>query len=166
MLKRTLATTIYATLFCGWSAAAKAHCGGGFCALVSGPEALGAAAPTSSAVDLRYEFIRQDTLRNGTRKTDPAGLPDAHDEVRTLNRNSVLTLDWALRESTTLRLQLPVVDRFHEHFHNDLVAGAEAEQWRYSEIGDISASGLFRRVLGGDLGTWRQVAHRFHRARQ
>ena len=50
-------------------------------------------------LDLRYEFIDQDQPRHGSNKVGVGELSQHHDEVRTINRNWLATLDYALHKS-------------------------------------------------------------------
>ncbi len=72
---------------------AGASCGSAYCTVNTEWEALGAAPKPGWTLDLRYEYLKQDTLRAGSDKTSPAGIPDTHDEISTLNRNVNVGLD-------------------------------------------------------------------------
>jgi len=131
------------------SAAAQASCGGAFCSLNTDLGVQGTWNKPGIRLDVRGEFINQDELRSGSHKTSPSGEVDEHDEVRTLNRNLLTTLDWNISEDWGVTLRVPLVDRAHKHIHNeDDGAGAggvepELEKWNFSGIGDIQALGRY-----------------------
>lgn len=124
-------------------ASAQASCGGAFCTLSTDWDVQGMGGKPGLRLDLRAEFIDQDQLRHGSHKTQPLGEVDEHDEVRTLNRNLLATLDWNINPQWGLTLKVPMVDRAHKHIHNeDDGAGGvepELEKWNFSGIGDVQA---------------------------
>lgn len=128
--------------------AANASCGAAFCTLNSDWGIQGAWEDSGTRLDLRYEWVRQDQLRSGTAKVPAAGIADTHDEVKTLNRNTILTLDHSLDPNWGISLRLPVVARKHEHIHNDPINGAQPETWKFSALGDVQLLGLYRFAPG------------------
>lgn len=122
---------------------AEANCGGAFCSLNTDSGVQGSWNKTGVRLDVRAEFIDLDQLRHGTDKVGPSGEVDEHDEVRTLNRNIIGTLDWNINQNWGLTLRAPFVDRSHKHIFNaDNNAGGtypELEKWDFSGIGDIQA---------------------------
>ncbi len=123
---------------------AGASCGSAYCTVNTAWEALGAAPQPGWTLDLRYEFLKQDTLRAGSGKTAPAGIPDTHDEVSTLNRNVHLGLDYAWNARWGVSLQIPYLQREHTHIHNDPINGAETESWDISALGDVRVLGVYQ----------------------
>ncbi len=96
MFHRRIVTHLLATLaLCATTMPAQASCGSAFCTLNTNEDALGPWVKPGLRLDLRAEYVRQDTLRSGTHKVDAAGEPDTHDEVHTLNRNFVASLDYS-----------------------------------------------------------------------
>ncbi|WP_223264432.1 hypothetical protein [Sulfuriferula plumbiphila] len=123
---------------------ANASCGAAFCTLNSDWGIQGAWEHSGTRLDLRYEWVRQGQLRSGTAKAAAAGIADTHDEVKTLNRNTIATLDHSLDSNWGIALRLPVVARKHEHIHNDPINGAQPETWKFSALGDVQLLGLYR----------------------
>ncbi|GBG15423.1 TonB-dependent receptor [Novimethylophilus kurashikiensis] len=115
-----------------------AHCGGAFCTLNTNWDTQGVWDKPGVRIDLRAEYIDLDQLREGTHKTGPAGVVDTHDEVRTLNRNFIGTLDYSFSPEWGVSLRVPLMNRYHNHIFNN-AAGPESETWRFTEIGDIQA---------------------------
>jgi len=136
-----------AALALGLPLQAAASCGSAFCSVNTSWDAHGAWFEQGARFDLRYEYIRQDQPRTGTRDLAVGEIPAHHDEVLTLNRNLVGALDYTFSPDWAVNVQLPVVDREHQHIHNHMGEALE-ESWSFTELGDVRA--LFRRRLG----TW------------
>ena len=66
---------------------------------------------------MRYEFIDQDQPRSGTGAVDVGEIHRHHDEVRTINRNYSAGFDYTFDSNWGVGVQLPIVDRSHEHIH-------------------------------------------------
>jgi Putative MetA-pathway of phenol degradation len=127
---------------------AAANCGSTFCTLNTDWDIQSINTKQGLRLDLRAEYIKQDQLRSGSHKTNPAGEVDTHDELRTINRNYLATLDWNINPTWGVTLKVPLVDRAHKHVHNeDDGAGGvapELETWDFSGLGDIQAIGRYR----------------------
>ncbi len=71
-----------------------------------------------------------------------------HDEVRTLNRNWLLNLDYGFDAHWGVAVTLPVANRDHDHIHNhhdDLVVkNISPEAWNFTEVGDARVLGRYR----------------------
>jgi len=147
MKLRFLAAAVLSTV----SIPALAHCGGAFCTLNTNWDVQGVWDKPGIRLDLRAEFIDLDQLRDGTDKTKPAGVVDTHDEKRTINRNYIATLDYSFSPDWGVSLRVPVVDRYHNHVHND-VGGPEPETWRFTEIGDVQVVGRYTFYHSPDNG--------------
>jgi hypothetical protein len=126
------------------ASSAHASCGGAFCTINTSEDALGPWVKPGWRMDLRAEYVEQDTLRSGSAKIAPAGEPDTHDEVRTLNRNFLASLDYSWNAAWGVSAQVPWVSRFHEHIHNDPVDGPASEQWRFEKFGDVRIVGRYQ----------------------
>lgn len=147
MKLRSLVAALLATI----SMPAFAHCGGAFCTLNTNWDVQGVWDKPGIRLDLRAEYIDLDQLRSGTDKAQPAGIVDTHDEKRTINRNFIATLDYSFSPDWGVSLRMPIVDRYHNHIHND-VSGPEPETWRFTEIGDVQAVARYTFYHGADNG--------------
>ena len=127
------------------AAAVDAHagCGSAFCSLNTNWSTQGEWAEPGGRFDLRYEFIDQDQPRTGTKDVGVGQIPRDHDEVRTINRNIIAGFDYTFDANWGVGIQLPVVNRSHEHIHND-AGGPEPEAWSFTEIGDARVVGRYR----------------------
>lgn len=90
-------------------------------------------------LDLRYEYIDQDQLREGLNKTSN-GAGEAL-EKRTINRNLIGTLDYTFNENWGVAFSVPYVNRDHMHMLNDTL---EYESWNYSKMGDVRVIGRYQ----------------------
>ena len=65
-----------------------------------------------------------------------------HDEVRTINRNSLYSLDYSSDKNWGMSVQLPMLSRDHTHVHNH--HGEQiTEDWGYNEVGDVRMLGRY-----------------------
>ena len=126
---------------------AQANCGSAFCTINTDAGVQGTFTKPGVRLDIRAEYINLDELRHGSHKTSPQGEVDEHDEVRTINRNVLTTLDWNINEDWGVTLRVPFVNRAHKHVHNEdnSFGGVEPEleKWDFSGISDIQALGRY-----------------------
>jgi hypothetical protein len=108
---------------------ASAGCGSAVCSINTNWDAQGAWTEPGVRFDLRYEFIDQDQPMSGDSEVGVGEIPHHHDEVRTINRNWIATLDYAFSQRFGVTVSLPVVDRSHEHIHNHM--GAQIRRSRH-----------------------------------
>lgn len=127
---------------------ADAGCGSAFCSLNTNWSTQGTWAEPGGRFDLRYEFVDQDQPRAGTTDVGVGEIPRHHDEVRTINRNYIAGFDYTFNSNWGFGVQLPVVDRSHEHIHNHMGA-QEPEAWNFTEIGDARVVGRYRFTPSG-----------------
>lgn len=115
---------------------AAASCGSAFCTINTSWDAHGAWLEPGARFDLRYETIRQDQPRTGTRNVAVGEIPRDHDEVLTVNRNLLGTLDYTFNQDWGMNVLVPMVERQHEHLQND-AGGPVPESWQFTELGDV-----------------------------
>jgi hypothetical protein len=119
---------------------AGASCGTAFCMVNTNWNVQGVWTEPGLRLDLRFEYIDQDQPRAGSKRVSVGEIPQHHDEIRTINRNWLATLDYTFNEAWGVSATLPVIDRDHSHIHNH--GGAQLlDQWSFTEAGDV-------RVLG------------------
>ncbi|MDO9371333.1 MAG: TonB-dependent receptor [Gammaproteobacteria bacterium] len=134
---------IFAVACYGFMATAgQASCGTASCSVNTDAETLGVEREKKLAIDLHYEFIGQNQLRAGSRKVAIGEIRRHHDEVRTINRNFIATLDYRLSPAWGVALQAPLVSRTHDHNHNHHGA-VIPEQWSFTELGDTRVLGRY-----------------------
>ena len=133
------------------STAAQASCGSAFCFVNTNWSLQGVWTQPGPHVDFRFEFIDQDQPMNGSNKVSVGQIPAHHDEVQTINRNFITTLDYGLNENWGVTAVVPVVDRDHQHIHNH--HGEKLlEQWRFTQMGDMRVQGRYQTYFGEPTG--------------
>jgi hypothetical protein len=128
-------------------APAFASCGAAFCSINTdlAAEALGTAG--GGVLDLRYERIRQDQPRTGTRRLAVGEIRRHHDEVSTTNQNLVANYTHNFASGWGVSVTAPLVARDHFHIHNH--RGAQVpETWRFRELGDMRVTGRYQFAAG------------------
>lgn len=117
-----------------------ASCGAAFCMVNTNWNMQGLAPEPGLRMDVRFEYIDQDQPRSGSSKVDFGRIRRHHDEVRTINRNLVGTLDYTINADWGIVATAPIVNRSHEHVHNH-GGGRIPEQWAFREAGDVQILG-------------------------
>jgi hypothetical protein len=127
---------------------AHASCGSAFCSINTDWGAGTTGLAEGSTLDVRYENIRQDRPRAGSRNVAVGAIPHHHDEVRTFNQNLIATYSHTWASGWGLSATVPFVDRDHLHIHNH--QGEQLpEQWKFRELGDVRLMGRYQRFLEG-----------------
>lgn len=134
----------------GLSGTAHATCGSAFCAINTNWDTHGAWSQPGWRLDLRYEYIHQDRLQEGRQKVAIGQIPRDHDEVETVNRNWLASLDYTFNADWGINLSLPIVKRQHLHVET---ATQEPETWDFSRLGDARVLGRYR------IGTYESAGH-------
>jgi hypothetical protein len=122
---------------------ALASCGSAFCTVNTDWNAQLPLTETGTRVDLRFEYIDQRQPRRGSHAVAVGAIPHHHDEVRTLNKNTVLTIDHNFAANWGLTAILPLVSRDHEHIHNHQ-GGKLPERWEFTQPGDVRLLGRYQ----------------------
>jgi hypothetical protein len=126
---------------------ADASCGSAFCTVNTNWSLQGMWTQQGPHVDLRFEYIDQDQPMSGSRKVAVGEIPAHHDEVRTINRNVITTLDYGISDTWGVTAVIPVVSRSHEHIHNH--HGEKLlETWSFTELGDMRVQGRYQTYFG------------------
>jgi len=122
---------------------ARASCGSAFCSINTDWAVHGAWTERGLRADLRFEYVDQDQPQAGSRKVSVGEIPAHHDEVRTLNRNWIASLDYGFDDRWGMSVTLPVVNRSHEHIHNHM--GEQiVESWQFTQAGDLRVLGRYQ----------------------
>ena len=123
---------------------ASASCGSAFCMVDTQWSMQGVTASAGTRLDLRYEYINQDRLQSGRSRVGIGEFPRDHDEVSTLNRNFVGTLDHSFDANWGINATFPVVRREHHHLHNEDDGSQTPESWKFTELGDVRLLGRYQ----------------------
>ncbi len=138
---RSLVPALLSGLFA--PAVAHASCGASFCSINTQWNVQGVWSEPGLRLDLRQEFIAQDQPLHRDAKVALGAIRRHHDEVRTINRNTLLTLDYGASPQWGLALTLPWINRDHFHIHNHQGVPLEA-RWDINEPGDARLLGRFQ----------------------
>ncbi len=85
-----------------------------------------------------HEYINQDQIFVGTTRSYIGALPNAHDEVQTINERNNLLVQYGITDAFAANVELPFVHREHRH-----IAGGNTESFNFSGLGDIIVSGQY-----------------------
>ncbi|WP_028312168.1 hypothetical protein [Derxia gummosa] len=144
-LRRALAPLLLATGLAA-APAAQASCGSAFCLVNTDFAVQGAWLDHGWRADLRYELVQQNRLQRGSRTIAPADLDDPSEvEQRTRTQRVIASLDYGFNANWGLSLQLPFLDRVHEH-----LADGEPVDWHFRQMGDARVTGRWQSDLLGD----------------
>ncbi|MBX3668346.1 MAG: hypothetical protein KF778_08070 [Rhodocyclaceae bacterium] len=139
-------------------AAACSSCG---CTLSTDWSAQGYGAGQGFTMDLRFDYFDQDQLRSGRHRVDRGGiaLPAGQEiQLRTINRNTTLTLDYSPRPEWGLTFVLPYFDRYH----STVPAGeTDVSQSHSKSIGDLRLIGRYQGFGDGHSNVGVQVGLKF-----
>lgn len=123
---------------------ASASCGSAFCVLNTNWDIQGVQTESGrTKLDLRYEFIKQDQLRSGTRNISPAEDTGDATELKSINRNLVATVDYAFDPQWGISALLPLVSRSHSHIA-DPTGAATLETWNFARLSDMKILGRYQ----------------------
>src|SRR5687767_16027081 len=91
------------------TATASAHpsCGAAFCMVNTNWNMQGFAPEPGLRLDLRFEYIDQDQPRSASRDIAFGAIRRHHDELRTINRNYITTLDYTFNREWGIAATLP-----------------------------------------------------------
>ena len=124
---------------------AAASCGSAFCVLNTQWDTQGLhSEPGRLRLDLRYEYVKQDQLREGTENISIDQVTDEEAaELQTINRNWVATIDYSINDRWSVSAAIPVVKRRHSHIE-DPAGAAEFESWDFTRAGDARILGRYK----------------------
>jgi hypothetical protein len=126
---------LFAFVFLLAALEAQASCGAAFCMANTSWDVQGAWQEPGARFDLRYEYIKQDQPMSGSRRIGVGEIRRHHDEVETVNRNWLPSLDYTINADWAVNASLPLVQREHLHIHNH-GGGQLPERWDFTQLGD------------------------------
>jgi hypothetical protein len=91
---------------------------------------------------LTHEYINQDQLYLGSKKSFVGAIPEEHDEVQTINERNDFMLQLGVTDALGLSVNLPFVNRQHSHIGHE--SGTDVyETWNFSALGDMKLSAFY-----------------------
>jgi hypothetical protein len=121
---------------CLMSGSAHASCGAAFCSASNDWLTLTQGVTSGWRVWTQLEYLNQNQLRAGTDEITADEISSHHEEVKTINRNALLGLDYGFSPDWSVGLVLPYSNRDHLHIHNHHGTPIP-EAWQFDEIGDM-----------------------------
>ncbi|MBN8760532.1 MAG: hypothetical protein BGO61_01460 [Thiobacillus sp. 65-69] len=115
---------------------ANASCGAAFCSSSNDWLALTQDVTAGWRVWAQAEYLNQNQLRDGTKAISPQQITAHHAEVKTINRNALLGLDYGFAPAWSASLILPYSNRDHFHIHNHHGTPIP-ETWQFDNVGDM-----------------------------
>lgn len=113
-----------------------ASCGATFCSATNDWLGLTQGVTPGWRIWGQAEYIDQNQLRAGADKTSRGELSAHHEEVKTINRNFLLGLDYGFTPEWSAGVLLPYSNREHLHVHNHHGTPIP-ENWQFDEVGDV-----------------------------
>ena len=146
--RKSVRVPLVLALLAAFAGSAQASCGSAFCSINTDWGAGTTGLTEGSSLDVRYENIKQDQPRAGSRKVAVGEIPGHHDEVHTFNQNLVATYNRTWASGWGFSATLPFVDRDHLHIHHHHGEALD-EQWNFRKLGDMRVTGRYQQSLPG-----------------
>jgi len=89
-------------------------------------------------IQLLHEYINQNQINVGSEKSFVGALPNAHDEIKTINQRTLLELQYGITGRFGLKAELPFIQREHSHIEDSTV-----ESFGFDGVGDLKAVGEY-----------------------
>jgi hypothetical protein len=122
--------------------AAHAHCGSAFCLVNTSWDVQGLWVDPGSRLDLRYEFVDQDTMKHGSGAGEDEEEAHPHEPLRTLNRVTSVSFDHSFNREFGVSVIVPWVARIHDEL--TLGAHAHVHTTAFSRLGDVRVLGRWQ----------------------
>lgn len=132
-MKPLCALTLAGSLVAG---GAHASCGAAFCSASNDWLTLTQGVPQGWRVWGQVEYLNQNQLREGTNEVSPDEIAAHHVEIKTLNRNALLGMEYGFAADWSAGLVLPYSNREHLHIHHH-DGTPIPEAWQFDHIGDV-----------------------------
>ncbi|MGH8005111.1 MAG: hypothetical protein ACRECJ_10370 [Limisphaerales bacterium] len=87
---------------------------------------------------LSHEYINQNRINVGSKKSIVGALPNPHDEVKTINQRTLLQAQYGISNSFGMNVELPYIIREHSHIED-----GSLETFNFEGFGDASVSGQY-----------------------
>jgi hypothetical protein len=126
-----------------WLPVAHAACDAPFCSLNTDWDVQSKANPGAWGAGLRFAYSNQDQLRNGSHYIGIDQVPARDQEIRTIYRHWVASLDHDFNTRWSMSIDAPIL--IDDHAHLDSSTGAPVVQaWHFHGLGDVFALGRYR----------------------
>jgi hypothetical protein len=116
---------------------AQAGCGAAFCSSSNDWLTLTQGVTQGWRIWGQMEYLNQSQLRQGTDKISRDEISEHHEEIKTINRNFLLGMEYGFAQDWSVGLVLPYSNREHTHIHNHHDGETSLESWQFDELGDV-----------------------------
>jgi len=115
---------------------AQAGCGAAFCSTSNDWLTLTQGVTPGWRIWGQMEYLNQNQLRQGSEKISRDEISEHHEEIKTINSNFLLGMDYGFAQDWSVGLVLPYSNREHTHVHNhhDI---PYLNSWQFDELGDV-----------------------------
>jgi predicted porin len=115
---------------------AEAGCGAAFCSASNDWLTLTQGVTPGWRIWGQMEYLNQNQLREGTDKVSRAEITEHHEEIKTINRNFLLGMDYGFAQDWSVGVVVPYSNREHSHVHNHHGIPYH-DSWQFDELGDV-----------------------------
>ncbi len=89
-------------------------------------------------LQLSHEYINENQINVGSKKSFVGALPNPHDEVQTKNQRALLAAQYGLTRSLGVSVEVPFIIRDHSHIED-----SSLETFHFDGLGDVTVSGQY-----------------------
>ncbi|MCI0405227.1 MAG: hypothetical protein L0Z48_09660 [candidate division Zixibacteria bacterium] len=87
---------------------------------------------------ISHEYINQNRINVGSKKSFVGALPNAHDEVTTINQRTLLQAQYGFSNAFGVNVELPYIIREHSHIEDSAL-----EAFNFEGFGDAGLTGQY-----------------------
>jgi hypothetical protein len=133
---------------------AQASCGAAFCSTSNDWLSLTQGVAQGWRIWGQAEYINLNQPREGAKKISRDEITGEHKEIKTINRNFLLGMEYGFAQDWSVGLVLPYSNREHSHIHDDMGTPI-LESWQFDDLGDARVKLRYQagHQHAGDL-TW------------
>jgi Putative MetA-pathway of phenol degradation len=138
--------------------AAQANCGSAVCLLNTDWDAQGFASEPGLRFDARFESVKQDKLRQGTKLVGAEAVLDEIVPLKTLDNTALFALDYALNKQWAINATLPYVQRTHTQLTRNEDGTETLDEFKLNGLGDMRVVARYELFHDADMKMGGQAA--------
>ncbi len=146
--KSTLAAYITLALFANTS---QANCGSAVCLLNTDWDAQGLPSAPGLRFDARFESVRQDKLREGSKVVGLDAVTDDIVPLKTLDNNLVFSFDYPVNMQWAISALLPLVQRTHTQLTRNEDGSETLDEIKLNGLGDLRIAARYALFHNADV---------------
>ena len=101
-------------------------------------------------LQLSHEYINENQINVGSKKSFVGALPNPHNEVETKNQRTLLQLQYGLSNALGINAELPFIHREHSH-----IEAGKTKNFNFDGFGDMVVLGHYGRTFGDIISSSR-----------